>query len=293
VADFVQAVYTSLVLGSIYALIAIAYTLIFGVVRFLNLALGSIFAVGGYVAWILTVQLGMPPIVGVIGAFAAAAVIGVLIQEVAVRPLLRKPNWDVTTIIATLGISIMIETAILLIWGPRNKAIPPLASGGFQLGAVLHVDYEDLVVFGIAIVVLGAMTVFLRRSRHGLAVRAVAQNIDAAYLQGVPVYRTFSVVMAISAGLAAVAGVLLSAVYFISPTVGLTTTLTALVITIFGGLGSVPGTLAAAFIVGALESFTGTYLGGRWTLPVLYGLLMIVLLIRPSGIAGRLEVERV
>lgn len=291
--NFLQASYSGLVLGSIYALMAMGFTLIYGALRFLNLALGSLFMLGGYVAWVLASSLGLYPLFGIIGAFLAVGVVGAATYQILVRPLLGRPGWDMATIIGTLGAGIVIENLVLLKFGPRNKSIPQMVEGGFDIGSVLRVQYLNLLIVAVSITVLVAMGIFLTRSRHGLAIRAVAQNRDAAYLSGVPVHRIFTLVMAISAGLAAIAGVLLSAIYFLSPTVGLTMALKALIVTIFGGLGSIPGTLYAAFVIGLFEAYVSMYFGVRWALPALFGFLIAVLVIRPGGLAGVAEEARV
>ena len=291
--NLIQATYNGLVLASIYALMAMGFTLIYGALRFLNLALGSLFTLGGYVAWIVTGQWGWFPLLGVIAAFIVVAVVGAASFQVVVRPLVGRPGWDIATIIATLGFGIVLENLIQWLFGPRNKAIPLLLKGNFKIGDTLRGQYQQLITIAIAVAILLLMGLFLTRSRHGLAIRAVAQNRDAAYLNGVSVNRVFMIVMAISAGLAAVAGVLLTPVLFLNPTVGLVTGLKGLVVTIFGGLGSIVGTLYAAVIIGLLESFVSLYFGSKWSLPAIFAFLIVVLVVRPGGIAGLAEESRV
>jgi branched-chain amino acid transport system permease protein len=291
--DLLQATYSGLVLGSIYALMAMGFTLIYGALRFLNLALGSLFTLGGYVAWLVAGQWGLVAVLGIVVAFVVVAIVGAGSYHVVVRPLIGRPGWDIATIIATLGLGIVIENLILVKFGPRNKSIPLLVEGGVTLGDVLRVQYQQLLTVVVSLVILILMGAFLTRSRHGLAIRAVAQNREAAYLAGASVHRVFATVMGISAGLAAVAGVLLSAVFFLNPTVGLATGLKGLVVTIFGGLGSIMGTLYAAFIIGLFESYVSMYFGAKWSLPALFAFLIVVLIIRPGGLAGLAEEARV
>lgn len=291
--NLIQATYSGLVLGSIYALMAISFTLVYGALRFLNLALGALFTLGGYVAWVVAGKWGLAAILGLVVAFAVASLVGAGSFHAVVRPLLGRPGWDIATIIASLGLGIVIENLILIYFGPRNKSIPLLMEGGFKIGGVLRVQYQQLLTLAVSLVLLGLMGLFLTKSRHGLAIRAVAQNRDAAYLVGTPVHRVFAVVMGISAGLAAVAGVLLSAVFFLNPSVGLAMGLKGLIVTIFGGLGSIMGTLYAAFIIGLFESYVSMYFGAKWSLPALFVLLIAVLIVRPGGIAGVAEEARV
>jgi branched-chain amino acid transport system permease protein len=292
--ELALALYTGLVLGAIYALMALGFTLVYGALRFLNLALGSLFTLGGYVAWVIAGQLGLSPVLGLIGAFVLVSLVGALIYQVAVRPLVGRPGWEIATIIGTLGVGLVIQQLIQIIWGPRNQAIPQFIGGGFHLGDVLVVQYQRLAIVGVCLVVLLALGLFLTRTRYGLAVRAVAQNRDAAYLTGISVHRVFMLVMALSAGLAALSGVLLSTILIsLNPTVGLTYGLRGLVVTIFGGLGSIVGTLYAAFIIGLFEAFVSVYFGEGWKLPALFVFLILVLAVRPAGIAGIAEEARV
>lgn len=291
--QFVQAIYSGLVIGAIYALLALGFTLVYGALRFLNLALGSLFTLGGYTAWVVTGEWGLPPILGVVAAFAFVGAIGAAMYQGAVRPLVGRPGWDIATIIGTLGVGIVIENLLLRGFGPRNKALPLIAGGSVELWDTLVVDYQELVILGVCVSVLGGMAVFLRRSRHGLAIRAVAQQREAALLMGTSVHTIFTVVMAISAGLAAVAGVLLNSITFLNPTVGLAWALKGLVVTILGGLGSITGTLYAALIVGLLESFVSVRFGSGWSVPALFVFLIVLLVVRPGGIAGIAEESRV
>ena len=291
--NLVQATYSGLVLGSIYALMAMGFTLVYGALRFLNLALGALFTLGGYVAWLVAGQWGLAAMLGIVAAFVVVAFVGAGSYQAVFRPMIGRPGWDITTIIASLGLGIVIENVILIGFGPRNKSIPLLLEGGFRVGDLLRVQYQQLLTLAVSLVILLLMGLFLTRSRHGLAIRAVAQNRDAAYLVGTPVHRVFAIVMAISAGLTAVAGVLLSAVFFLNPGVGLAMGLRGLIVTIFGGLGSIVGTLYAAFVIGLLESYVSMYLGARWALPALFAFLIAVLIVRPGGIAGLAEEARV
>lgn len=286
-------IYQGLVLGAIYALMALAFSLVYGALRFLNLSLGAIFTLGAYVAFVISGELGLPVVFGILGAFAVAALAGVGVYQVAVRPLVGRPGWEISSIISTLGIGIVIQQLIQIVWGPRNQAMPEIVSGNLLVGDVLVIQYQRVAAVAVSLVVMTALWLFLTRSRHGLAIRAVAQNRDAAYLNGASVTRTFTLVMALGSGLAAVAGVLLSTVLIsLNPTVGLSYALRGLVVTIFGGLGSITGTLAAAFIIGLFEAFVSVYFGEGWKLPALFLFLIVVLVIRPGGLAGVAAEER-
>ena len=285
--------YQGAVLGAIYALMALGFTLIYGSLRFLNLSLGSLFTLGAYVAWVVSAGLGLPPLVGLAAAFLLVGLAGAGIYEVAVRPLVGRPGWEIATIISTLAVGIVIQQLIQIVWGPRNQGMPDLMSGSARVGPVLVVQYQRVAVVGVALAVMAALWWLLTRTRHGLAIRAVALNRDAARLGGVSADRVFLLVMALGSGLAAVSGVLLSTVMVsLNPTVGLAYALRGLVVTLFGGLGSITGTLWAAFIIGLFESFVAVYFGEGWKLPALFVFLIVVLVVRPSGLAGVSAEER-
>ncbi len=285
--------YQGAVLGAIYALMALGFTLIYGSLRFLNLSLGSLFTLGAYVAWVVSAGIGLPPLVGLVVAFVLVGIVGAGIHEVAVRPLVGRPGWEIATIISTLAVGIVIQQLIQIVWGPRNQGMPDLMSGSARVGPVLVVQYQRVAVVVVAVAVMAALWWLLTRTRHGLAIRAVAQNRDAALLGGVSANRIFLLVMALGSGLAAVSGVLLSTVMVsLNPTVGLAYALRGLVVTLFGGLGSITGTLWAAFIIGLFESFVAVYFGEGWKLPALFVFLIVVLVVRPSGLAGVSAEER-
>jgi branched-chain amino acid transport system permease protein len=282
----VQSIISGLRLGSIYALMALGLTLIYGTLRMLNLSHGALFMIGGYIAWLVTSSLGFPLLAGMVVAFILVSVVGYFMFPVIIRPLIRSPGWEMTTIIATLGVSIVLENLALISFGPRRKTVPLIVEGQFRVLGSVVVSYHEIVVAAIAVATLVAMALFLKNSRHGLAILAVAQNRDAAYLMGVSVFQIFGLVLAVSTGLAALGGGLLASFYFLSPTVGGIPQLKALLITIFGGLGSVKGTVYAAYIVGLMEALVSLYLGAKWALPFLFLFMIVVLIVKPSGLYG-------
>lgn len=286
-----QAVYGGLLNGSVYGLMALGLTLIWGSLRMLNLAHGSLYLVGAYVAWTLINQLSLPLLPAFALAVAATALVGLLIQVALLNPILGQPGWDNASLIVTVGASITLESAVLLLYGARVKQMPDVIEGNFKIGTVL-IGYQGLVIIGAAIVSLGLMSLFLRSSRYGMAIRAVSQQMDAARLMGIPTRQVFLIVMCLSAALAGLAGVLLSSIFFLSPTSGFNPMIKALVVTIFGGLGSVKGTIWAAYIIGLLEASLQVYMGASWALPGLFLFMIAMLVIRPNGLFGLGEMQR-
>lgn len=286
-----QAVYGGLLNGSVYGLMALGLTLIWGSLRMLNLAHGSLYLVGAYIAWTLINQLSLPLLPAFALAVAATALVGLLIQVTLLNPILGQPGWDNASLIVTVGASITLESAVLLLYGARVKQMPDVIEGNFKIGTVL-IGYQGLVIIGAAIISLGLMSLFLRSSRYGMAIRAVSQQMDAARLMGIPTRHVFLIVMCLSAALAGLAGVLLSSIFFLSPTSGFNPMIKALVVTIFGGLGSVKGTIWAAYIIGLLEASLQVYMGASWALPGLFLFMIAMLVIRPNGLFGLGEMQR-
>lgn len=286
-----QAIYGGLLSGSVYGLMALGLTLIWGSLRMLNLAHGSLYLIGGYVAWTLINQVKLPMLPAFVVGVAGAAAAGFLIQVLLLNPILGKPGWDNASLIATVGASIIIESSTLILYGARVKQMPVAIKGNFKIGTVL-IGYQGLLIIGVALASLFLLSLFLRSSRYGMAIRAVSQQMDAARLMGIPTRNVFIIVMCISAALAGLAGVLLSSIFYLTPTAGFNPMVKALVVTIFGGLGSVKGTVWAAYIIGLLEAFLQVYMGASWALPGLFLFMIVMLVIRPNGLFGLGEMQR-
>lgn len=289
--EFVQSAYSGVLYGSVYGLMALGLTVIWGAMRLLNLAHGSLYLVGGYVGWTVVNRLSLPVEVAVPVSIAGAAIVGLLMYGFFLRPLVGRPTWDSSTLIATVGVGIALEAGALLIYGPQVKDFPSLVSGSFIYEKVL-ITHQGLLVMAVAAACLLAANTYMRMSRRGMAIRAVSQNVDAAKLMGIPIDTTFAIVIGLSAGLAGLAGVLLSSTFYLSPTSGFTPMILAVVVTILGGLGSIKGTVVAAYSIGLLESFVNVYAGPSWGLPVLFGTMIVVLTLRPNGLFGVGEVRR-
>ncbi|MGC8878439.1 MAG: branched-chain amino acid ABC transporter permease [Anaerolineae bacterium] len=287
----IQAIYGGIVYGSIFGMMALGLTLIWGALRMLNLAHGSLYLVGTYIAWALVTMLKVPMVPALLIAALGTAVVGFGMQTLFLNRILGKPGWDVGSLIVGVGVGMALDQSILLIFGPRVKQMPPLIPGIFKIGRVV-INYNFLVVVAVAVVSLVLLSIFLSKSRHGLAIQAVSQQPDAAQLMGIPTRTVFLIVMCISAALAGLAGALLSTVYQVQRESGANAMLMALVVTIFGGLGSVKGTIWAAYLIGLLQSFLMVYLGAGTALPGVFLFMMIMLVIRPSGLFGLGEAQR-
>jgi len=289
-----QAIVSGLTIGSIYAVMTVGMTLIYGTLRTLNMAHGSMVMVGGYVAWALFATLGWGPLAGIVAAAIVAFAFGIVIQQIAVRPLIGRPgvDFEMTAFISTFAVTIILSNLALQIYGARNKAVPPVIHGRVHLIEGVSVSWHSLVMAGIAVGTLLALGLFLSKTRYGLAISAVAQQLDAARLMGIPIQRVYNLTMGVASVLAAIAGVLLASVFFVSPNAGDLPLLKALIVGIFGGLGSVRGTILAAYIIGLGEALVSLYFGVKWSLPLLFLSIMIVMLVRPTGLLGKPEEAR-
>ncbi len=290
-AALLQTIYSGLVLGSMYALMAVGLTLIWGSLRVLNLAHGALMMIGAYASWVVAEWLYLPPVLGLPLSFVALALIGCVLYRLLLGPLMCQPEGETNAFIATAGLALALESLALIVFGPRNKAQPFALEGTFQLANV-SISYQHLLILAVAAVTLFLLDAFLRYGRAGLAIRATAQQPDAAQLMGIRRDTVFLLVLGLSSGLAAISGVLLSSIYFIAPTFGFHPMLKAFIVCIFGGLGNIRGTLYAAFIIGMTEALVSLFLGVRYALPVMFGLVIVVLIFRPHGLFGKREVVR-
>lgn len=284
--QIVQACYSGLVLGAIYSLMAMGLSLILSGVRLVNLAHGALFTVGGFSAYVVVVDLGAPALLGPFVGFVGAALVGAATYGVVYRPLMRKPGWDTTTLAAGLGVAVLIEAVITLTFSARSKGLPTLLGGTISLPGGVDATAEGLLMAIAGLGILGLLGAYLARARHGVAIRALASQRDGARLVGIDVGALVFAVVVVGCGLAGLAGVLYSSFYFLSPVGGFQALLMGLIVTVIGGLGSVRGTLAGAYLVGAVEAATSTWLGTQWSLPVIFGLIAIFLVVRPRGIAN-------
>lgn len=285
-------VVSALVLASIYALVGIGISLTWAGLGFLNLAYGAIFAIAGYGAWWTAEHLTGAPVAVLAAGLLVGALAGAFVCAVVFLPLDGKPNAEIRTLMGTLALSFLGVNLLQEIFGPEPKALPELfGAGQFNIGgAVVTADKSGAIV--TAVVLLSVVVFVLLRSRIGLGVRVLTQNAEGAALVGINRKVLAFAILAVSGALAGLASVLLAQVFYVSPAAGYTPMIKGLIVALLGGLGSVPGTIAAAVLVGVTEALTATYLGGQYVLITLFLLIAVVMLIRPRGLGGLLEVAR-
>lgn len=283
---------STLNLAAIYSLVAIGISLTWAGLGFLNLAHGVIFTVAGYGAWWTAEHISTSPWIVVLAGIAVGAVAGAAVCLGVYVPLDGRRNWEIRTLTATLAISFLGANVLQEAFGPEPKQLPSLfGSGQFKIGdTVVTADKSGAIV--TAVVVLAILVVGLLRSRIGLGIRVLTQNAEGAAIVGINRRRLAFAILAVSGALAGLASVLLAQVFYVSPDSGYVPLVTGLIVALLGGLGSIPGTIAAAVLVAAVEALTATYLGGQYVLMTMFLLIAVVLLIRPRGLGGLLESAR-
>ncbi|MBU6225819.1 MAG: branched-chain amino acid ABC transporter permease [Burkholderiales bacterium] len=271
------------VTSAIYALLAVGFTLIFGVARILNLAHGSFYALGAYGTYVLTSIAGLPLWSAALIAIAFVAVFGMVVEKVLIRPL-RHSQLGVLMI--SLAVALIVEQALFLVFGSEYRNVPSFVDTKINLGGV-DVAGQRLLTLAVAAVAIGALYLFIQFTRLGSAILAISQDPEAAKYMGIPSDKIFSLVMAISAALAAMAGVMAGPFLSVQPSMHLLPIVKAFAIVVVGGLGSIPGSIAAAFLLGYAETCVAYLISGSWTeiVSVLATLLMLVF--RPAGIFGK------
>ncbi len=271
------------VTSAIYAMLAVGFTLIFGVARVLNLAHGSFYALGAYGAYVLTSIVGLPLWLAAILSVIGVAVFGVLVEKILIRPL-RYSQLGVLMI--TLAIALVVEQTLFLTFGSEYRNVPAFVDAKINIGGV-DVAGQRLLTLVVAGVSIAVLYLFIQRTRLGSAILAISQDADAAKYMGIPSDRIFSLVMAMSAALAAMAGILAGPFLSVQPSMHLLPIVKAFAIVVVGGLGSIPGSILAAFMLGYAETIVAYEISTSWTeiVSVLATLLMLVF--RPAGIFGK------
>lgn len=279
---------SGIVLGSFYAIMASGLSLIWTTLGIFNFAHGVFMALGAYVAWTISDAAGLDLWLGIAIALAVAAVcaVGILTERLFVRPFYGERNMLLITTMTTLAVMMFLEKGIQFVWGPRLKQVRPVLTGDVTVLGVTISAHEAFVVC-LAPVLLFGLWGFLRLTRTGRAIRAVGQNAQAARLIGINVPAMFAITFALSAGAAALTGILLGSIRLITPGLGSEPLIKAFIIVIFGGLGSLGGTIGAAYVIGLLEAFLIVTVGMYWTPSALFLLLILTLLVRPQGLFGK------
>jgi len=292
--SLIQYLINGISIGSVYAIIALGYTMVYGIAKMLNFAHGDIIMVGAYISFCVTNYLGLPAVVSVIAAMAVCTLLGIIIEGLAYRPLRGAPSLAV--LITAIGVSYFLQNAAQLLWGsaPKNFSSIVTFDPVELFGGRIIITSEVIVTILTSVIIMVALTQFTGKTKTGKAMRAVSEDRDAAQLMGINVNRTISTTFAIGSALAAVAGVLLcSTVPTLMPTTGSMPGIRAFTAAVFGGIGSIPGAMLGGVLLGIIETISKAYLSTEFSDAIVFLVLIVVLLVKPAGLLGKQVQEKV
>ena len=291
--EFLSYLISGISLGSVYAIIALGYTMVYGIAKMLNFAHGDVIMVGGYISFCAMFYLGLPNIVAVLLAVVVCTVLGIVIERLAYKPLRSAPSLAV--LITAIGVSYFLQNSALLIWKAAARSYPPVVTGSVKIfGGKLTVSYISLLTISACVVIMIALTLFVSKSKMGKAMRACSEDKAAAQLMGINVNATISATFAIGSALAAIAGVLLCSFNTsLMHTTGSMPGIKAFTAAVFGGIGSIPGAVIGAFIIGICENLLKGMKLTAFSDAFTFALLIVILVVKPTGLFGEKLTEKV
>ena len=289
---FLNFLISGISLGSIYAIIALGYTMVYGIAKMLNFAHGDVIMVGAYICFYAVSRFDLPPLAGVILAMLVCTVLGLVVERLAYKPLRQATSLAV--LITAIGVSYLLQNLALLIYGSEQKAFPVLFTiPSVELGGV-YIDGITIATMAVTAIIMVGLSLFINRTRMGKAMRAVSEDKEAAELMGISVNRTITVTFAIGSALAGVAAIFYGAAYtYIRPTTGAMPGIKAFTAAVFGGIGSIPGAMLGGVLLGVIEQLSKTYISTLWADAIVFGVLVAVLVVKPTGLLGKRISEKV
>jgi branched-chain amino acid transport system permease protein len=290
---FLDHLINGLSLGSIYAIIALGYTMVYGIAKMLNFAHGDVIMVGAYIAFCGLQYWGLSPVLAILVAMVACTILGITIEGLAYRPLRQAASLAV--LITAIGVSYLLQNIALMIWGANPKSFPTTFINGssIRLGQ-LNISTATIITILANVIIMVGLTLFTSRTKMGKAMRCVSEDRGAAELMGINVNRTISLTFAIGSALAAIAGILLCSSYpILQPTTGSMPGIKAFTAAVFGGIGSIPGAMLGGILLGVIEIFGKAYISTELGDAIVFAVLIIVLLVKPAGLLGKPMREKV
>ena len=284
--EFIQQLINVLSLGSVYALLALGYTMVYGIIQLINFAHGEIYMIGAFAGFYSATTLKLPLIPTLLVAMAVSSLAGIIIEKIAYKPLRNSPR--ITLLITAIGVSLLLQNSMRILVGSDPKPFPDLINAGaLNIGAV-QIQWKTILMFLVSALLVIVLQFIVYKTKLGKAMRAASQDIEAASLMGINVNNTISFTFALGSALAGIAGVLVAISYpSITPYIGVMPGLKSFVAAVLGGIGSIPGALVGGLLIGILETLSKAYISTSFSDAIVFGILILILLIKPSGLLGK------
>lgn len=292
--EFLSTLISGISLGGIYALIALGYTMVYGIAKMLNFAHGDVIMVGAFMMFIALTKMSLPPVLCIIIGTIICTILGVIIEKLAYKPLRNATSLAV--LITAIGVSYFLQNSAQLIFGAGSKTFTSLFGNGniSLLGGEIIISHNTIVTIIVSIIIMIGLTLFINKTKTGRAMLAVSEDKGAAQLMGINVNKTISITFAIGSALAAIAGALLCSSYqILSPTTGAMPGIKAFTAAVLGGIGSIPGAMVGGILLGVIENVSKVYISTQLSDAIVFGILIVILLVRPTGILGKKQNEKV
>jgi len=290
--EFLQQLINGLALGSVYALLALGYTMVYGIIQLINFAHGEIYMIGAFAGFYSSTTLGLPLFPTLLIAMIASGLAGIIIEKIAYKPLRNSPR--ITLLITAIGVSLFLQNVMRILVGPNPKPFPDLINAGsINIGAI-QIEWKTIFMIVVSAALVLILQFIVYKTKVGKAMRASSQDMEAASLMGINVNNTISLTFAIGSALAGIAGVLVAISYpSITPYMGVMPGLKSFVAAVLGGIGSIPGALFGGVAIGVLETLSKAYISTNFSDAIVFGVLIVILLIKPSGLLGKKTREKV